>query len=97
MHTAPLSVNEEQFYTTTTRKSPEQHWFSNWYQKIRDAMSNLKRRLGFTTSNVTTGLDTNTHFFYGTKEPFQDYVQAIYPGKIIYFFLIESVLKSLYY
>lgn len=68
------STTETLFYTT------ERHWFSNWYQKIRNAMSGLKQRLGFTTSNVTTGLDTDREFFYGTQEPFKNYVQAIFPG-----------------
>lgn len=81
------ATNTENFYPATTvtteRSYIHNHWYSNWYHKIRDAMSNLNRRLGFTTSNVTTGLDTDRRFFYGTKEPFQDFVQAIYPGRFI--------------
>lgn len=66
--------------TLHTTEHYQSHWYRNWYQRIHDAMSDLKRRLGFRTSNVTTGLDTDRNFFYGTEEPFKNYIQAIFPG-----------------
>lgn len=73
---SPESTTET-LYTTERYQS---YWFRNWYQRIRKSMSDFKQRLGFTTSNVTTGLDTDRQFFYGTKEPFKDYVLGIFPG-----------------
>lgn len=79
-------VTTENFYTPISTPTGDLHnqWFRDWYQRVRDAMLNLRRRLGFRTSNVSAGLDTDTRFFHGAREPFQTYVQAIFPGIYIF-------------
>lgn len=50
-------------------------------RKITQTASKIGEKIGFSSSNTTSGLDVNKTFFGGVVDKFKDNVKAIYPGK----------------